>query len=71
MSKYNPKIRTDWVDKKLNLKVGSIQVIRMQFYRFNAKVPEIAKRYKLNPLLVKSIKEYKVWKDIMPLGFKL
>lgn len=70
MKKYNPNNSRDWVDKKLGLKVGHIQVIRMQFYRFNAKQAEISERYKLNPLLVKSIKEYRVWPDIMPRGFK-
>lgn len=70
MSKYDPNKREDWVDRRLGLKVGHLQVIRMQFYRFNAKIPEIAERYKLNPLLVKSIKEYRVWGNILPLGFK-
>jgi hypothetical protein len=50
--------------------VGKLQVIRTQFDRFNARVPDIAKHYGLHPLLVKSIKEYKVWPDILPLGYE-
>lgn len=64
------KKREQWLDKRLGLRVGHIQVIRLQFDRFDAKIPDIARRYKLNPLLVKSIKEYRVWLDIMPLGWK-
>lgn len=69
MSKYNPNNRNDVIDARLGMTVGKLQVIRMQFVRFNARVPDIAKHYKIHPLLVRSIKEYKVWPDVMPLGW--
>lgn len=71
MPKNTPKKRTDILDSRLGLTVGQLQVIRTQFERFNVRIPDIAKRYKLNPLLVKSIKEYKVWPDILPIGYEL
>jgi hypothetical protein len=68
MSKYNPNSRDDVIDSRLGLTVGKLQIIRMQFARFNARIPDIAKRYRLHPLLVKAIKKYRVWPDVMPLG---
>jgi hypothetical protein len=70
MSKYNPSNRNDVIDARLGITVGKLQVIRMQFVRFNARVPNIARHYGLHPLLVRSVKEYKVWPDVMPLGWK-
>lgn len=70
MGKYNPNNRHDVIDSRLDLTVGKLQVIRTQFDRFHARIPDIAKRYKLHPLLVKSIREYRVWPDVLPLGYK-
>jgi len=58
------------LDSRLDLTVGKLQVIRTQFDRFNARIPDIAKRYNLHPLLVKSIKEYKVWPNVLPIGYE-
>jgi hypothetical protein len=58
------------LDSRLNITVGKLQTIRTQFERFDARIPAIAKRYNLNPLLVKSIKEYKVWPDVLPIGYE-
>jgi len=70
--RYSAKNRDDIIDERLELTVGMLQVIRLQFDSFDARIPDIHKRYpKLHPLLLKSIKEYKVWPDVMPLGFEL
>lgn len=63
--------RNKMLDSRLEIKVGHIQVMRMQHERFSATAKQLAKHYNKsyswNYRLIQSILNYDLWREIKPL----